>query len=279
METENRLDNPEEVEKHKNRFLGGKALIVLGGPSGIGWKRLRNKLKPDVLITCNGGVGVRNADYWVLGENMNRKLYYALKGKERYQKFVAIFDVPNTAKIRMINFQNWERSPNYPDFPSIGEHYNLSGPDVIKIRRVGYDEYSSNLSLREYGEGFLYGPLFKKQKELGCRIAWRVGTVAIHCVHLAGILGCSEVHTIGYDLCFPKGRSFPHHWYSDPDYEKDSFRTENVFTHKYNVDTQWDWIEGAEFVASVEHLFIRDGLKWIDHSGGLLSRMGVWCAK
>jgi hypothetical protein len=264
--------------EHRNRFVGGIALVVLGGPSGIGWKRLRNELKPDVLITCNGGVVVRNAGYWILGENMNRKLHYALQGIERYKQFVSIFEIPNTAKVKMVNFQNWESDPNRTDSHSIGEYYNLSRPDVIKIRRVGYDQYPNNLSLREYGEGFLYGPLFKRRKKLGCRIAWRVGTVAIHCVHLAGILGCSEVHTIGYDLSFPKGRSAPHHWYSDPDYEQDSFRTEKVFTRQYGVDTQWDWIEGAQFVAKIEPLFKRDGLRWIDHSHGLLSKMGVWCA-
>ena len=76
-----RYDEPEKVALHKNRFEGGKALVILGGPSGIGWKRVRYKVIPDVIITCNGGVVVQNADYWVLGENMNRKLYYALTSR------------------------------------------------------------------------------------------------------------------------------------------------------------------------------------------------------
>ena len=44
-----RPDDTLAIELHKDRFYGGTALIVLGGPSGKDWERLRDEIKPDVV--------------------------------------------------------------------------------------------------------------------------------------------------------------------------------------------------------------------------------------
>jgi len=270
----NRPDEPNVIRRHKGKFDGATALIILGGPSGRDWKEAWDTINPDVVITCNGATSIP-ADYWVIGENLNRAFVYAMKGNERDQKYIRVFQEENQAKFRLINWQNW--MPNTRrGMQSVGSYFGLHDQNIIRFNRVGYDQIDDSFSLREYGMGLFFGWRFKKRKELGCRTDWRVGTVAIHCLHLAGILGCAEVHTIGLDLCFEKGK---HHWWKGyPKYEPDSFRTEKVFTTYEGLETQHDWIEGAEFIAEIEPIFKKAGMDWKDHSNGLLSKMGVWCA-
>jgi len=267
----NIFDEPEKIKEHQNRFEGGKALVVLGGVSGKGWARLRNEIGPDVIISTSGATSIP-AEYWIEGENMNRAYYYAMKGNQYYKRFMHVFEDENPAKWRLINFQNWVAKGQ-----SVAEYYKLDQENTIKINRIGIDD-TQNFDLREYGEGLLYGWKFRKRKELGCRTDWRVGTVGTHAVHLAGILGCSEVHTIGFDLCFQNGIDGKQHWYDHPEYKPDAFRTHKVFTTYDGLETQWDWIETAEFIASLEDSFKEAGLRWFDHSEGLLKKMGIWCA-
>jgi len=267
----NIFDEPEKIKEHQNRFEGGKALVVLGGVSGKGWARLRDEIKPDVIISTSGATSIP-AEYWIEGENMNRAFHYAMRGNQYYKRFMHVFEDENPAKWRLINFQNWVAKGQ-----SVAEYYKLDQENTIKINRIGIDD-TQNFDLREYGEGLLYGWKFRKRKELGCRTDWRVGTVGTHAVHLAGILGCAEVFTIGFDLCFKNGIDGKQHWYDHPEYKPDAFRTHKVFTTYDGLETQWDWIETAEFIASLEDEFREAGLKWIDHSEGLLKKMGIWCA-
>ena len=272
-----RQDDPKEVLKHKDKFLGATALLVLGGPSGIRWKKLRDEIKPDVIITCNGLTNISGATYWVLGENMNRALFYALKKSvERDRIFLKELG-PNKARWRFINWQNWHTETDL----NVGDYFDLYQPDIVKFNRFGFDygPPPSSFTMRDYSDGLLSGWIFQKGRELRCKSRWRVGTVAIHMLHLAGLVGCSELHTIGLDLSFPNGRKAPHHWFKWPMYTKDNFRSEQIFTTYEGVlDTQWDWIEGAEFINTLEPLFKRDKILWQDHSNGLLQKMNVWCA-
>lgn len=66
-----RTDDPQGVMAHQDRFYGGTGLIVLGGPSGKTWEKLRDEIEPDVLLTVNGATRLPGADYWLLTENMN----------------------------------------------------------------------------------------------------------------------------------------------------------------------------------------------------------------
>ena len=54
MTNPNRPDNPTAVAMHEGRYFGGRALVVLGGPSGKSWESVRDKIKPDVILTANG---------------------------------------------------------------------------------------------------------------------------------------------------------------------------------------------------------------------------------
>lgn len=267
-----RPDDPDTMQIHHNRFPGGRALVVLGGPSaGNGnWKRLWDELKPDVLLTCNGGTSIPGADYWMLAENMSRAALHAEYGKVRDQQFMRMFTDPNTASTKLISHRSWH----------LLDWFGIDASNCISIRRVGWEFTKDDFSLRRYGEGFFYGPLFSRQEAVSRHVKYHVGTVALHLVHLAGILGCAEVHTIGYDLSFPDGRAGRHHWYSHPHYEPDKFRTEQMFTSfQGRLETQWDWIDAAMFISHLEYQFIRDGLQWVDHSGGLLAAMDVWCSE
>jgi hypothetical protein len=267
-----RPDDPIAVSAHRGRFYGGRALVILGGPSaGSGaWEELRDKLKPDVLLTCNGATNIPGVDYWLLGENMSRAAGYAEHGIERDRKFMRMFTDPNTAKTKMISHRSWH----------LLDRFGIDKSNCICIRRRGYEleEIPADFSLREYGEGFFYGGLFKRRAAVGRRVQYHVGTVALHLIHLAGILGCAEVHTIGYDMCFPNGRNGKHHHYDHPGYEPDKFRTEQMFTSYEGLDTMWDWIEAGCFISQIEYLFGHARLRWQDHSHGLLAKMKVWCS-
>ena len=159
------------------------------------------------------------------------------------------------------------------------ERVDLDG-EIIRINRQGYSvtDIPTNFTLRTYVDGLFYGGLFSIRKAIGRRVQFHVGTVAIHLLHFAAILGVSEVHTIGLDLCFPEGRTGRHHWYEHPKYEPDKFRTDEMFTIWNGISTQWDWIQAAEFIMQIEFLFKQDDLVWWDHSGGLLSAMNAWCS-
>ena len=114
-----------------------------------------------------------------------------------------------------------------------------------------------------------------KHKEVGVPV--HVGTVGAQLLHLSGILGCDKVHTIGYDLMFRDDSN--HHAYEYPTYKVDRFRTDKYRIKYKGVDTQWAWIETAQWLKQIEWVFDRDWLEWTDHSNGLLKVEGLQCAR
>lgn len=274
----NRTDEPEKMNALMGLHNGGKALVIAGGPSAKdgGWQNLKSQINPDVIITANGATQIPQADFWMLAENMSRAANKMEYGNQRDQELMKMITAPNTAKIKLISHHNFERKNGNP---SVIERFGINTSNVIIIKRKGYEieEIPPNFTLREYREGFFYGGLIKTREAVGRRVQYHVGTVTMHMIHLAGILGCQEVHTIGYDLCFPNGVNSDHHWYIHPKYQPDKFRTEKMFTQFQGLDTMWDWMEAAEFISQIEYIFKRDRFKWVDHSHGLLSKMGLWC--
>jgi hypothetical protein len=264
-----RLDDPTAMQLHHNRYGGnGKALIVLGGDSGKDWKALRDEIRPDVILGANGTCfEIDNLDYHLVVENLHMAAGRAAQGDARYQRIMEIVSPANTAKVKLISCLNWKGAPVID-----------SRVQAIRIKRIGElgDDYESQfqrLSLREYGDGFLAGPVFDHPGALTSpKIKFRVGTVAAQLLHLAGILGVKEVHSIGMDFC---GYG---HFYQYPTYQPDRFRTDQMFTRYKGLETQFDWIQGAQWLKSLEWLFARDGLEWHDHSHGLLEAEGLWCA-
>lgn len=262
-----RKDSPKAVEALEGIYQSGVALLVLGGISNLSWRELRDEIKPDVILGANGTCFmIDDLDYHLVVENMHLAAGRASNGDKRYQRMMEILQAK--AKTRLVSFLSWDLLDDQSN--------------AISIKRMGelgddYDDQMSRFSFRKYGDGFLSGPMFLHPGALTSpRIKFRVGTVGTQLLHLAGILGVREIHTIGMDFCFKD--SDRHHGYDYPKYQPDRFRTNKMFTDYKGLPTQWDWLQGARWLQSIEWLFERDGLTWIDHSDGLFKAIGLRCA-
>lgn len=262
LPTDPRLDDPAAVMQHAGKFKGGKALVVLGGYSAEGWVELYASLNPDVIIIANGAnILVENADYWILAENMTRANGLAKQGDKDEMQHMEMFHRDAGAKWKMVSWHSWSILKDTKN--------------CVKIRRQGLElDEMDGFSFRDYGQGYLAGWLLK-DKAAGAAV--HVGTVGAQCLHHAGILGCAEVHTIGYDLMFRDHEK--HHAYEYPVYGVDKFRNASMFINYEGIPTQRVWLETAQWLKAIEPLFKRDGLRWTDHSDGLLKIMELDCAK
>jgi hypothetical protein len=258
---EPRYDDPPAVMAHAGKYDGGKALIVLGGNSAAGWAELYASLNPDVIIIANGANAmVENATYWLLAENMTRANGLARQGIKESMQLMEMFHRQAGAKNKFVSWHSWSLLKDTKN--------------CVKIRRQGLElEELDSFSLREYGQGLLAGWLLKAQG-VGAKV--HVGTVGVQCLHVAGILGCAEAHTIGYDLCFKDHQN--HHAYEYPAYEVDKFRTPSMFVNALGLQTQQVWLESAAFLKAILPRFKREGLLWRDHSDGLLTALKLECA-
>jgi len=267
MDAGTRPDDPLAVMEHKDRFYGGKALIVLGGPSGKGWEKLAAEIRPDVILTANGATHISGAEYWMLSENMSHAWHDGKRGDQRMMEFIRRINMPNAARFRLVNYK------------SIRLIKDKTG--ILPIARQGYDveDIPDNFSLRTYDKGYLNGARIRHTEVCKNGVVFRVGTVGLQLLHHAGILGCFEAHTIGFDLMF---KGLKHHWYDYPAYQ-DDYVTNNLMFVSRNyegktVETRWTWVETAEYLKAIEYLFERDELVWRDHSDGLLKYEGLRCA-
>lgn len=234
---------------------GATALIVLGGASAAKWEALRDEVKPDVLIGVNGVNGViPNLDFWLCTENMRN--VFAHPNTERNKALAEMYQRTG-ARIRMVNFKSAD--------------YIVDQTNLIRIKRFGVDdpEHPGDFSFRNYGGGLITGSIYDDKSKASKTL--RVGTVGLQSLHLAGILGCAEVHTIGFDLCF-RGE---HHFYAYPSYESDEVWNVSAFTTYKGLDTLYWWIETAKYMKKIAPLLRRDGIRWIDHSDGLLKIEGI----
>ena len=255
-------DDPEAIMTHAGRYAGGRALIVLGGYSAIKWNELYEDIKPDVILGGNGvNAVIDHLDYWACTENMNYCNKLALRGDKRAQKFMEMFHLDSGAKIKLIGNLSW----------------NLvrDKTNCISVRRAGFTigQFPEDFIYREYGNGLMSGWIFQDKHFM--RLPQLVGNVGGQLLHVAGILGCAEVHTIGFDLIL---RGKRHHFYEYPAYQVDHFRNPGNFVMYKGVKTQVIWMQNAKFLKFMEPYFRRDGIRWIDHSNGLLKIMGLECA-
>lgn len=254
-----RPDDPEAVMEHAGRFHEGTALIVLGGYSAAGWEALRDEIKPDVILGGNGVNSlVHGLDFWLCAENLTP---WATKEDPRSITIMQMFHREAGAKVKLISHRSWDL---------LKEKTRCIRIQRDKRHGSGLGTTPEDFSFRNYGGGFLNGWLFR-HKEAGAEV--HVGTIGTHLLHLAGILGCAQVHTIGFDLMFREKEK--HHAYTYPIYNPDRYRTEKMFVQYEGLDTQLVWIETAQFLKAIQPLFIRDGLSWFDHSNGLLQVMNV----
>jgi hypothetical protein len=238
---------------HEGRFYGGVAMIVLGGMSGKDWERLRDELKPDVMIGANGANRIKGLDYWLCTENLTRASRDAERGDKHSMRYMDVFKAPNDAGTKLIN---WKSLPLVDD----REKYI-----AVRIHRD-----HPGFSFRKYGEGLLVGWVLQ-HTEAGATV--HVGTVGLHSIHLAALLGVREIHTIGFDLCFKDDQH--HHWYEYPKYRVDRYRTPQAFVQYKGLATQWQWIEAGEYLKTLLPKMKAEGIRWVDHSDGLLQAMKV----
>lgn len=259
----NRPDDPIAMRKLEGAHVGARALLILGGPSGRGWRDLKEELQPDLVIGVNGvNQAVCDLDYWLCTENMTRAHILAGRGDP---VSVAIFKMWTTVypgTVRLISHRSWDLMPDKSN--------------AIRIRRTQYDlPLPSGFTFRTYGEGLAKGWRLRR-KNAGVEVC--VGTVGLQALHLGALLGCRELHTIGFDLMFRR-KEAGHHWYKYPRYTVDRFRKPAMFVEYKGARTQWVWIETAQYLKAIEPQLERDGVAWVDHSDGLLALEGLQCAR
>jgi hypothetical protein len=237
---------------------GAIALVVLGGPSGESWQNVKGKTGASLIICVNGvNSKIENPDYWICTENMNRAARMAKKGAERYADIMRMYQKTGP-KIRLVNWKSYDLLTDKKN--------------VIRIKRDGVEDTNNPgaFSVLNYGDGLMTGSLYDR-KDL-CSAVLRTGTVGLQALHLAALLGAKDIHTVGYDLSFPNDG---HHWYNYPTYEADEYWSENAFVEYNGVKTLDWWVKTAEYLRGVEKLLLDAGVKWADHSNGLLQMMGI----
>lgn len=241
------------IDDFHGKEKGKTALIILGGSSGKDWEKLRDEVKPDVIIGVNAvKKKILNLDYWSCHENMTFHMTKARLGDNESLAHALAWQTPGP-KFSFVN---------YKSFPLLKRKEN-----VYPIASFGLWH---GFNFREYGRGLLCGQnLVHKEAHLK---PVAVGTGLSRVLHLAGILGISKIHTIGADLCFKDDSA--HHWYEFPIYKVDHLRTPEMFVEYLGLKTQQIWIESAEFLLRIKTSFMAEaGVEWIDHSDGLLQRM------
>jgi hypothetical protein len=245
-----RIDDQDKMLALKDAELGARCgLIVLGGPSGKDWGRIKRLVRPRCLIGVNGTVCELGAK---LKYYLNLEAWYHPSG------------VPpgfndNRPQYRLIS---WKRF-----------HFLEDQTNAIKVRRGGpVFTDGGKWSIRTYRDGLATGPPMRAVEHV--KVPTLTGTVAVQALHLAGILGLTAVHTIGLDLCWKNGE---HHWHPYPPITADNlYWKPSMLTQYKGLDTMHWWIESAEYLAQLKAKMHKEKLIWHDHSNGLLQAMGVF---
>jgi hypothetical protein len=225
------------------------ALIVMGGPSVQDWEKLTTDIHADLLVGVNGVV-------LELGEHLDYCLNMEAWDGRDGEPPGFNDDRPKT------RIMNWKRREQ------------VTNPRNVIFARRGGPCFTQNKtwSIRSYPNGLATGPAMRESRHL--KHPTPVGTIAMQALHLCGILGLREVHTIGLDLCF---RGDQHHWFNYPQIKHNNrYWHESMWTRAFGLDTLHWWVESAECLARMKSKMGAEGLTWIDHSNGLLQAMGVF---
>lgn len=245
-------------------------LLIGGGISGRRWKRLRRKIKPDYIIGINGVIGVIPdvLDVWVCCDNRAHKMPW--------------FNTPTSA-LRFISAKIVRHAINprraIPIIQNI-DWFNLDNADIRLIEKPHgqYDIEPLNtgaLSIRVprntntfsvKHSGLTAGLIITKRGNAGKLKPRSVGTTMLQALHVCGILGCAQVHTIGFDLCVRNKT----HWYESP---SEAWH-DSMYLNHYGCATTWLWLETAALWEALRPLWAMQHLDWFDHSDGLLQARG-----
>ncbi|MEP0814530.1 MAG: hypothetical protein HRF49_07690 [bacterium] len=278
--------NFKTIRDLQGRHKGQSALIVGGGPSGRAWELLAQKIHPDIVIGVNGTIlklGDK-MDYWLCIEAHANKMpwFYAPTRAKRCVMKRLWDDVPDKEDAYLLNRDTTCFSINHPF--RIRE---IPYSDGLKYEWVDPEWAESSFNIREPimdrdgGISLFQGSHYTDRGQVEGRLRSRdVGTVMTNAIHFAGILGCSDVYTIGLDLYFPDGE--PNHWYPERDYDEFADITDvlgyatwdkSMYVRQYGLRTTWWWIEAANLLKLIKPLMERQGLRWHDCSNGLIQRM------
>ena len=243
------------INQFKNSVQGGKALIILGGISSQKWMEVREDINPDILLGANGvNSMIPHLDVWMCIENMRRSSRLARKGDPNAVQFMNMFQRTGPA-IRIVHRKSFALL-----------HDKEKAIPATKAPSFDADKIPENFSFRDYGQGYIKGALMKNKETIG-DLKLAVGTVGLQLIHHAGILGCSEIHTIGFDLCF---KEKDHHSYPYPAYAPNTYFKPENFIEYHGLKTMTFWLEGAQYLLDMKPQMLKDGIVWIDHSNGLL---------
>ena len=271
------------VSELKDRHSGAVALLIGGGPSGRHWETVHNLIRPDIIIGVNGVVTVLGArlDYHVV---MEKHAYLVPWFKDERAKHRLIFrwmfarkQARYTDSVYLV-----DRLLGPPTYGiHIGEIPGTSGLEYGFLHN--HDEYTDVRNPIQ-DVGLMCGLVCTAKGQPDGVRRWRdCGTSMFQALHVAGILGCTEVHTIGLDLFFPAGDT---HWYPDRNYDSKSDISDltgtanwhtSMYVNKYGVNTTWWWLESAAVWELMKPIWDKQDLKWVDHSGGLLQLRKTEC--
>ena len=187
---------------------GRPALIVLGGPSGCKWREIYDQLDNPVLIGVNGSIQMfgprqneRILDYW-LGLEIDD-----IRAKT-WIPFNTHGQAAGLEENSPVKILHWQSRRRYHVKPETGKtEIETGGFDL-----TGYDwtiRHEHEPHIREMNQGLAMGPQPGNGEP-------QDGTATSTSVHFAGVLGCTEAHTVGSELCWRDEDQF---WYpNEPRY-------------------------------------------------------------
>lgn len=226
---------------------GGRALVICPGPSTQNLIKYKDRLREkfDVIIGLNGAI---------------------LEFEELMDYHLVMDRISNWN----IDLMGWFKKDYRRDLPRILNYKAIHVyPEDLNIYKCHRTLFGNNTKLREYN-GFFIGRANRQ--------GLKVGTPAIHTIHLAGILGCSEVYMIGLELKFDNDRD--HYFNKEMYYRKEVAKTKprnsslivEVEHNNKKILTMEYFLDSAEYLN--QHTIPwcnKNGLRIFDFSGGLLS--------
>jgi len=189
----------------KDKHIGCSCLIIGTGMSTINLLKHKEKIKEkfDVVIGLNSSMRdfENEMDYHLVTEK-NPFTVYEYMEENGYRKDL----------VRVLNYKTIHLFPD-----------DINGIQTTRCK------FSGNPNIREYSymgeEGLLIGPL-NEEKRLS------LGTVALQAIHLACIIGCTNIYLIGVEMIL---RGEYDHYYGDKIYR---YRSEYKKLYKKRMDIE-----------------------------------------
>lgn len=189
----------------------------------------------DVVIAVNGAIqGCPEPDYWL--------------GAEIDQRPEWMFT--QTSAQRIVHMHTWKRVFD-------------KDPAMIPVWKSTQEDHP-----RRFRKGLWLGVPVKPFADP------QLGTSTLMAMHLAGLMGCREVRTVGFDLCFKDGAE--QHWYPERRYGVEHWEEwQCAFVEVEGLKTLRYWHDTAKYLKQVQKTWADQGFYWYDSSDGLLQALGI----